>query len=79
MSSIQAALDRINSDLRKTEALKPGDACEFRYPARAEWLPATVVHNGGSWYWRVELEAGQEVDGLYIEHVRAPGTNPWSC
>lgn len=71
------------SDLRKTEQLSPGDVCEFRYPARSAWQPGIVVHNGGSLYWQVrdmgdsENRRGQIAAGLYIEHVRAPGTDPW--
>ena len=69
---------RTRDDLRATEALCPGDACEFEYPARKGWRPGTVEKNGGSWYWQVrDTETGKPVDGLYIEHVRAPGTDPW--
>jgi hypothetical protein len=64
-------------DLRHTEDLAPGDPCEFRYPAVATWRPGRVVHNGGSGYWRVTDESGDEVQGLYIEYVRAVGTDPW--
>lgn len=71
------------TDLERTLALAEGDACEFRYPARSEWLPGTVMCNGGAWYWSVrdessaEARRGQVCRALYIEHVRAPGTNPW--
>jgi hypothetical protein len=66
------------TDLRRTEALQPGDECEFRFPARKEWRRGMVGKNGGPGYWRVlDLETDKHVDGLYIEHVRAPGTNPW--
>lgn len=66
------------TDLEKTEALRPGDACEFRFPARREWRPGTVDINGGWGWWRViDTETGKRCDGLYIEHVRAPGTDPW--
>lgn len=83
--------DRVAA-IRKTENLKPGDECEFRFPARKQWHPATVVQNGRAGYWRVrnstlivddsgyvpDRPAGTVVSGLYIEHVRAPGTDPWS-
>lgn len=66
------------TDLQRTEALVTGDSCEFRYPARAEWRPGHVVSNGGSWYWLVtDDETDVEVAGIYIEHVRAVGTDPW--
>jgi hypothetical protein len=66
------------SDLQQTERLTPRDACEFRYPARDEWRRGFVVFNGGSGYWHVEdAVTGDIARGLYIEHVRAPGTNPW--
>lgn len=60
--------------LRKIEALRPGDACEFHYPARAEWRRATVRQNGGGGWWTVfdEVE-GKTVSGLYIEMIRLPG------
>lgn len=69
-------------DLRLTEQLRPGDDCEFRYPARSEWQPGVVVVNGGYGYWRVRDEGdsegrrGRVAEGLYIEHVRAPETDP---
>lgn len=69
--------------LQRTEALQPGDRCEFRYPARAEWQPGVVVKNGGSGYWHVRDEGdsegrrGQVAEGFYIEHIRAVGTDPW--
>lgn len=67
-----------DTDLGKTERLQPGDECEFRYPARREWRPGYVVSNGGSYYWQVQdKETGRTCSGLYIEHVRAPGTDPW--
>ena len=65
--------------LGQIEALRPGDACEFRYPARSRWLPGEVVFNGGSGYWEVrdlsndEGHYGEVARGLYIEHVRLPG------
>ncbi len=66
------------ADLEKTEALREGDACEFRYPARGTWRKGTVVENGGSSYWKIKDDETGEVDGFfYIEHVRAPGTDPW--
>lgn len=71
------------TDLEKTERLRTGERCEFRYPARSEWEPGVVVRNGGSGYWHVRDEGdsegrrGQVAEGLYIEHVRAPGTDPW--
>jgi hypothetical protein len=66
------------SDLHRTEALEPGDPCEWRYPARSEWNLGRVVRNGGSGYWRItDDESGDEVQGLYIEWVRAVGTDPW--
>lgn len=73
----------VMTDLAKTRALAPGDACEFRYPARKEWQPGTVVENGGSLWWAVRDEGdsegrkGEVTRGLYIEHVRAVGTDPW--
>jgi hypothetical protein len=64
--------------LRATEALRPGDECEFRFPARNEWRRGMVAKNGGPGYWRViDVVDDRQVDGLYIEHVRAPGTDPW--
>lgn len=69
----------MSTDLERTEQLAPGDPCEFRFPARKEWLPGVVVKNGGSGLWTVRDDAdGREYDGLYIEHVRAVGTDPWS-
>lgn len=66
------------TDLEKTERLREGDACEFEYPARKGWRPGVVVRNGGTGYWYVRDDASGEVSyGLYIEHVRAPGTDPW--
>jgi len=71
------------TELDQAIRLKPGQPCEFRYPARREWQPGTVVSNGGAGYWEVRDEGdsegrrGQVVHGLYIEHVRAPGTDPW--
>lgn len=72
--------------LKQIEALKPGDACEFQWPARSTWQPGEVVVNGGSGYWHVKLTedyhdtvnnelipAGTDVTGIYIEHVRLPG------
>lgn len=75
--------EQING-MRATEALKPGDECEFRFPARREWFPGVVVKNGGSGFWSVrqsegseDYEAGSVHNSLYIEFVRAPGTDPW--
>lgn len=65
------------TDLEKTEALKPGDPCEFRFPARTTWLKGTVVKNGGSGYWTIRCVSSAIEHGLYIEYVRAPGTDPW--
>lgn len=71
------------TDLQKTEALRPGDPCEFRYPARSEWLNGEVVRNGGYGHWFVrdlsvvENRYGMVNRALYIENVRAPGTDPW--
>lgn len=67
------------TDLDKTKALRPGDRCEFRYPAREQWLLGTVIVNGGSGYWRIcDDRTFKESGGFYIEHVRAVGTDPWS-
>jgi hypothetical protein len=66
------------TDLQLTERLAPGDPCEFHYLARSEWQPGVVVKNGGSGFWHVRDERGEVVRGLYIECVRAPGTDPWS-
>jgi hypothetical protein len=70
--------------LNKILALKPGDRCEFHYPARSQWLPGTVVVNGGSGWWSIRDESdtegrrGQVQDGLYIEGIRLPGqTEAW--
>lgn len=65
------------TDLQRTEQLAEGDPCEFRHPASRRWQPGTVVLNGGSSYWHVRDAQGCSVTGLYIEHVRAPGTDPW--
>lgn len=66
------------SDMQRTEQLKVGEACEFRFPARREWRPGRVEVNGGSYFWQIlDDETGKSVQGLYIEHVRAPGTDPW--
>lgn len=60
--------------LAKVEALKPGDACEFRYPTCKEWIPGTVVYNGGVSYWSVRDDSrGEVATGLYIEMIRLPG------
>jgi hypothetical protein len=71
--------------LTKIENLKPGDPCEFRYPARADWFPGVVVRNGGSGWWSVRDESDAEgrrgglVEHIYIEHVRLPGqTEAWA-
>lgn len=53
-------------------ALVPGDECEFRYPARPGWMPATVVHNGGSGFWQVRLESGK-IESGYSEQIKAKG------
>lgn len=76
-------LERQRNWLSRIEALRPGDECEFRFPARSGWHAAKVIANGGSGHWRVEVAeafeddasraAGQEVAGLYIENVRLPG------
>lgn len=64
---------------KDAEELRPGDRCEFHYPARSAWQPGTVVRNGGSGYWEVRDEGDSEgkrgvvARGLYIEHVRAVG------
>lgn len=57
------------------EAMEPGDPCEFRYPAREEALPGIVVTNGGGGYWTVQStsEHNKLVNGLYAEHIKAPG------
>lgn len=57
------------------EALNPGDECMYRYPARDVWRRATVVVNGGAGYWRVHNDEAGEVGGLYIEHIRVPGSD----
>lgn len=60
--------------LSKIEALRPGDACEFHYPARKEWRRGTVRINGGAHWWTVVDETEQKlVSGLYIEMIRLPG------
>lgn len=65
--------------LDRIEALASGDACEFRYPARSQWLPGTVVRNGGAGYWSVRDDGdvegcrGKITETIYIEHVRLPG------
>jgi hypothetical protein len=67
------------TDLEKTERLRTGERCEFRYPARPGWRSGKVERNGGSGYWEVwDDESGRLMHGLYIEHVRAPGTDPWA-
>lgn len=71
--------------LNAIEDLKPGDACEFHYPARSNWCPAIVVVNGGSGYWEVRRTSSDEdgvdgeiVTGIYIEGIRLPGqTEAW--
>lgn len=66
------------TDLDKTMALRTGDPCEFRFPARTEWRPGRVEANGGAGYWEVwDDKSGRLCHGLYIEHVRAVGTDPW--
>lgn len=66
--------------LQKIEALRPGDACEFHYPARREWRRGTVIKNGGAYWWTIFDEEEQKpVQGLYIEGVRCVGqTEAWS-
>lgn len=78
--------------LSDIENLKPGDPCEFRFPARSYWKPAKVVSNGRSGYWEVEVTedftdqesgshhpVGDRVKGLYIEMIRPPGCEEaWS-
>jgi hypothetical protein len=72
--------------LKKIEELKPGDACEFRFPARKTWRKGTVLMNGGSGYWRLQLDEsyndeetgepvleGDFVNSVFIEHIRLPG------
>jgi hypothetical protein len=59
--------------LAKIEALQPGDACEFQYPNRAEWLRGTVVLNGGRLYWNVRDEAAGKLVTVDMERVRLPG------
>lgn len=62
------------------ERLKPGDDCEFRFPARSYWHEAVVVKNGMSSYWSVryigedhpDVKHGEIVSSLYIEHIRIP-------
>lgn len=84
MSGPRTAGAEQDTDLDRTMRLAEGDACEFRYPARTERLPGVVVHNGGAGYWHVRDESdaegrrGQVCHALYCEHVRAPGTMPWS-
>lgn len=64
--------------LTKIERLKPGDACEFEFPARPGWNPAVVVVNGGPGFWAVRDETGEVHRCLYIEHIRLPGqTEAW--
>jgi hypothetical protein len=66
------------TDLEKTQILLPGEKCEFRFPARTGWRQGIVESNGGGNYWRVlDVETGDTVEGIYIEHVRALGTDPW--
>jgi hypothetical protein len=62
--------------LKKIEALKPGDACEFRF--HDAWRPGVVIVNGGAYYWTVEGANAERFSGIYIEHVRLPGqTDAW--
>lgn len=70
------------SDLQRTEQLAVGDPCEFRYPARSEWRSGHVASNGAAGYWSVcddvcDDESNALASGLYIEHIRAVGTDPW--
>lgn len=66
--------------LSKIEQLRPGDACEFHYPARKEWCTGTVKVNGGAGYWTIFDEVAQKlVSCIYIEQVRLPGqTEAWA-
>lgn len=72
--------------LKQIENLKPGDPCEFRWPARKSWRKGKVLVNGGSGYWKVEITEsyndeennepileGDTVECLYIEHIRPVG------
>lgn len=63
----------MSAALARTEALRPGDDCQWRYPARLAWKQGRVVVNGGSSYWTVLNEDGMCVGGLYIEQISAPG------
>lgn len=58
---------------RDVEALKPGDECMYRYPARNVWRRAKVVRNGGEDFWTVHNDEAGDVGGLYIEYVRVVG------
>lgn len=59
--------------LRQTKALRPGDPCEWRYPAYPEWHQGTIIQNGGSGYWIVKREDGTGVRGLYVEMIKSAG------
>ncbi len=59
--------------------MRPGDPCEFRYPAREDSMPGIVKVAGGGLTWTVwsTSEGNKEVTGLYAEHIKAP--NGLSC
>lgn len=60
--------------IESIKAMRTGDPCEWRYPARTEWLPGVVVVNGGPYFWTVAHPDGEVASrSLYAEHVRAPG------
>ena len=55
------------------KALRPGDPCEFRFPARPGWMPGTIVLNGDSGYWHIRDANGKVHKALYAEYVKAKG------
>lgn len=59
--------------VKEIAALKPGDSCEWRPPARSDWRPGTVVVNGGSGFWHVRDAEGTVHAALYAEQVKAQG------
>lgn len=59
--------------IEEITALKPGDPCEWRFPARPDWRKGTVVRNGGSGYWHIRDEGGEVHKALYAEYVKAAG------
>lgn len=64
--------------IAEVEGLKPGDSCQWRPPALADWRPGTVVKNGGAYYWTVRDEGGGEHRALHIENIRpADGRDLW--